>query len=156
MENLIDQLHDIEGLSPVSGWPLAIGYKLLIALGALLIMGLIFLLYRWVRFNRSWKKDTLLRLAALEKNLIEETARITLIDLSSYLRRIALKRFPRKECAGLVGEDWLKWLSKHDSAEFKWEEKGKLLVDAPYSPVDASASVPLVKELIQATKRWVQ
>lgn len=156
MQNLIEQLHDIEGLCPISPWPLAIGYIVLIALVAILIMGLAVLLYRVVRYNRSWKKDTLLRLAALEKNLIDETARSTLIDLSSYLRRIALKRFPRKECAGLVGDDWLKWLSKHDSAEFKWEEKGKVLVDAPYSPLHVSASVSLVKELIQATKRWVK
>ena len=156
MQNLIDQLHDIEGLSPISRWPLAIGYIFLIALGMMLGMGLLFFLYRWIRFNRSWKKDTLIRLATLEKNLIEETTRMTLIDLSNYLRRIALKRYSRKECAGLVGTDWLKWLSKHDRAKFDWIEKGKVLVDAPYSPANAQVSVPLVKELIQATKRWVQ
>lgn len=156
MQNLIDQLHDIDGLNPIDAWPLAIGYLILIALGVVVTIGLMVLLYRWIRFNRSWKKDTLLKLAALEKNLIEDTARVTLIDLSNYLRRIALKRYSRKECAGLVGIDWLKWLSKHDISKFNWEEKGKLLVDAPYSPLHAQVSVPLVKELIQATKRWVQ
>lgn len=155
MENLIDQLHDIEGLNPVNGWPLAIGYKVLIALGIVLLIGLFVQLYRWIRFNLSWKKDTLLKLAALEKNLIEETARTTLIDLSSYLRRIALKRFSRKECAGIIGIEWLKWLKKHDTAEFNWEEKGKVLIDAPYSPLNANISLSQVKELIQATKRWV-
>lgn len=152
MQNLIDQLHDIEGLKGISAFPPAIGYYVLIAIGVIMAV----FLYRLFRYNRSWKKETLLRLAALEKNLIEETARTTLIDLSTYLRRIALKRFPRKECAGLVGNHWLKWLSEHDTAKFNWEEKGKVLIDAPYSPVHASVSVPLVKELIQATKGWVQ
>lgn len=156
MENLIDQLHDIEGLSPVSGWPLAIGYQVLIAFLAILIACLTVYVIRLIRFNRSWKKDTLKLLATLEKNLVEETVGSTLVTLSSYIRRIALKRFPRKECAGLIGEDWLKWLSKHDSFEFKWEEKGKVLVNAPYSPVQIKASVILVKELIQATRGWVQ
>lgn len=156
MENLIDQLHDIEGLAPVNGWPLAIGYQVLIALGVILLIGLVILLYRWICFQLSWKKDTLMKLAKLEKNLVEETSRTTLIDLSSYLRRIALKRFSRKECAGLVGHDWLQWLNTNDSAKFNWEEKGKVLIHAPYSLLDASIPLSQVKELIQATKRWVQ
>ena len=38
-----------------------------------------------------------------KKILSDATARETVIALSEYLRRIALRRFSRKECAGLVG-----------------------------------------------------
>ncbi len=156
MQNLIDQLHDIDGLKSISRWPLAIGFKILIVLGVLVLIGLLILLYRWIKFNRSWKKETLLRLAELDKNLAHETSRETLIELSTYLRRIALKRFSRKECAGLVGKGWLDWLTANDMAKFNWKEKGKVLIDAPYSPLNATIEVTHVKELIQATRGWVK
>ena len=84
-------------------------------------------------FKRSWKNDTLQKLAFLEKNLSDATAVETVIALSEYLRRIALKRFSRKECAGLTGKSWLKWLTTHDPKKFDWEAKGALLIDVPYA-----------------------
>ncbi len=75
--------------------------------------------------------------------------------LSEYLRRIALKRFSRKECAGLVGQDWLKWLAAHDPQNFDWEKKGIPLIDIPYAPLDYSVPSKHVKDLIEAVKAWV-
>jgi hypothetical protein len=152
MESLIEQLHDIDGLGSISVWPLAIGYWLLIVLGLAFVVWI----YLQMRFNRSWKKDALLKLKQLEKNLSQTTAKQTVISLSEYLRRIALKRYPREECAGLIGEDWIKWLSLKDEKKFNWLEKGEILIKAPYAPETSAFPVDQIKVLIQAAKGWVR
>jgi hypothetical protein len=156
MNALLEQLNDIDGLDSISGWPLAIGWWVLIAAALLLTLGLIGYLIYWMTFKRSWKSDTFQKLDDLEKNLSDTTARETVIVLSEYLRRIALRRFSRKECAGLAGEAWLKWLTTHDPKRFDWEKRGVLLIDIPYSPENASLSAGQIKELIHATRSWVK
>lgn len=159
MNQLLEQLHDIEGVDPISWWPLAIGWWFVLAI-ALVIVGasVCFAIYRW-SYNRSWKKDTLTKLARLEENLSEATARESIVLLSEYLRRIALKRFSRKECAGLKGAAWLKWLHQQDPKQFNWETRGALLIEIPYAPVNYRLSDPAttneIKEWIRATKEWV-
>lgn len=155
MNSLLEQLNDIEGIDAISRWPLAIGWWIVIAIGILVVGAMIcFAAYR-IAFKRSWKNDTLQKLALLEKNLSDTTARETAIILSEYLRRIALKRFSRKECAALMGNSWLKWLSLHDAKNFDWEKKGALLIEVPYAPLSSRPSTTQVKELIQATRSWV-
>ncbi len=155
-EEMLKQLHDIEGVDKVSWWPLAVGWWFLIIAAVILFTLAVVLLIYWISFKRSWKCDTLNKLSQLEKNLSELTARQTAIDLSEYLRRIALKRFSRKECAGLVGLQWLQWLKSNDAKKFDWETKGKLLTDVPYSPQDSRVSLQEIKNLIQAAKDWVR
>ena len=96
MNNLLEQLHDIEGLDPISWWPLAIGWWIIIALCIILMIGLALYGVYWLAFKRSWKNDTFKKLAILERNLSDQTAKETVIALSEYLRRIALRRFPEK------------------------------------------------------------
>jgi hypothetical protein len=156
MNELLAQLHDIDGLDPISWWPLATGWWLIIA-AATAAAGLLigYIVYR-IAFKRSWKNDTLLKLAALEKKLSAATARETAVILSEYLRRIALRRFARKDCAALMGEAWLAWLSTHDPKQFDWKSKGKLLTTIPYAPENASIPQEQVRDLIHAVKNWVR
>ncbi len=155
MNPLLEQLHDIEGLDPISFWPLALGWWILIAVLILLSLAIVWFTYSKLAFRRSWKNDTLKKLAVLEKNLSDSPARETVISLSEYLRRIALRRYSRKECAGLIGNTWLTWLSKQDVKGFDWEGKGKLLIDVPYSPLNHKLQGEQIKELIQAVRNWV-
>lgn len=156
MNPLMGELHDIDGLDQIGLWPLAAGWWVLIALGIVILCALaVFTGYK-IAFMRSWKNDTIKKLAGLEDNLSEATARESVMTLSEYLRRIALKRFSRKECAGLMGESWLKWLKEHDPKEFDWVAKGSLLIEAPYAPVHSSLPVSQIKDLIQATREWVR
>lgn len=156
MTSLLEKLHDIEGLDPVSRWPLAIGWWIALVLGVLAICTLACFFSYWLAYRRSWKADALKKLTSLEKHLSEETARETIVILSEYLRRIVLKRFPRKECAGLVGKDWLKWLASHDPKKFEWEKRGLLLIEVPYAPVNHGLSTKEIKDLIQAVRGWVR
>ena len=112
---------------------------------------------RRVAFKRSWKNDTLKKLAELEKNLCEVTAKETVIALSEYLRRITLVRFPREEVAGLTGQPWLYWLSQHDPKQFDWQAKGSIIIELPYAPpgVQRTLSVKQIQDLLQAAKYWV-
>lgn len=155
MPSLMQQLHDIEGIDAISPWPLAIGWWVVIACGLFVLGNGIWLLWRHLNYLKSWKKDTFNKLDSLENNLSDSNSVETIAFLSEYLRRIAVRRFPRKECAGLVGDAWLKWLTGHDPKQFDWTEKGKLLIEIPYAP--ASKDVPLdqIKEMIQAVRHWV-
>lgn len=156
MNSLLEQLHDIEGLDSISSWPLAMGWWALLAIGFFIVCVITcFVVYK-LAFKRSWRNDTFQKLAFLEKNLSDARARETAIALSEYLRRIALRRFPRKECAGLVGEAWLKWLAMHDAKKFDWEKKGALLIELPYTPVNHKLSADQIKDLIQAVRDWVR
>lgn len=156
MNPLLEQLHDIESIDAVSWWPLAIGWWILIGVSVLFVTSLaIYAAYRIV-FKRSWKRDTFDKLDSLERNLSENTARQALISLSEYIRRIAIRRYSRKECAGLSGEAWLKWLSAHDPSEFDWENKGTVLLDIPYAPLNAKFSPENLQQLIKAIRCWVR
>jgi len=152
----LEKLHDIDGLDFISSWPLPVAWWAVIVVGVLLIASLVAFIIYMIAFNRSWKKDTLQKLLNLEENLSDETARETAITLSEYLRRIALRRFSRKECAGLVGQEWLKWLKEQDIKDFDWEKKGEILIKVPYAPTNLTLSAPEVKDLIQAARDWVR
>lgn len=156
MSPLMQQLHDIEGLDAVSPWPLAFGWWILIALGALLLVAGFWGLIRRIKYLRSWRRETNRRLDQLERGLSPETSREALASLSEYLRRIAMHRFPRKECAGLVGADWLEWLQSHDPKQFEWVTKGSVLIDMPYAPAHAEPPLEQVQELIHAVRPWVR
>jgi hypothetical protein len=155
MNPLLEQLHDIEGLDPISWWPLPIGWWVLIVVGIFMVAVIIWFAANKLAFRRSWKNDALKNLARIEQHLSDTTTRETAIALSEYLRRIALRRFSRKECAGLAGEAWLKWLAMNDPKGFDWQKKGTLLIDAPYTPVNHTLPTNQVKDLIQAVRNWV-
>lgn len=156
MNSLLEQLHDIDGIDAISRWPLAIGWWVLIGLAIVMIILAVSFVISRIRFKRSWKYDTFKKLAILEENLTDITARQTVMTLSEYIRRIVLRRFPRKECAGLVGKAWLKWLAKHDPKEFDWETKGAVLIEGPYSPIHQQLPPDQIKELIKAIRHWVR
>lgn len=155
MTDLMEQLHDIESIDAISLWPLAVGWWVAFAFGLVLLGSGIWFLWRRLSYLRSWRRDTFKKLDRLEKNLSSSTSGETIVYLSQYLRRIVVRRFPRKECAGLVGEDWLKWLKAHDPKQFDWTEKGKMLIEIPYAPMHTDLPVQQVKELIHAVRYWV-
>jgi hypothetical protein len=156
MNNLLKQLHDIEGLDAISSWPLPIGWWIVMVISILVILLGTLSLIRWIIFLRSWKNDTLKKLAKLEKNLGSSTTLETVAMLSEYLRRIALKRYSRKECAGLIGEAWLKWLKENDPKQFDWEKRAVILIKAPYAPLNHELPSDQIKDLIQAAREWVR
>lgn len=153
---LLEQLHDIEKIGSISAWPLAIGWWVLIGLTlAGFALVILYMIGRY-KFSLSWRSDALKQLSRLEKTLSETNGRDSAIALSNYIRRISLKKYSRKECASLSGEEWLKWLAEKDPHKFDWQKKGRILAEITYMPLDKSPSAEGLKELIQAVKGWVR
>jgi Domain of unknown function (DUF4381) len=152
-DKLLAQLYDIRELDPVSWWPVAPGWWVLIAL-ALLAAAAAY--WRHWTYQRSWQGQTYRAFVALNRQLSGSNAQQIAGALSVLLRRVAMQSFSRAECAGLEGTDWLRWLTAKDPGGFDWVTRGSLLIEAPYAPPGRIYSPQSVKILIDAAKRWVR
>lgn len=156
MNPLLSQMDDIRGLQKVSWWPLAPGWWVILALIALaLIAGAIVYLRRRAR-ERSWQGDARRELAKLETWLSDDNAHAVVAALSATLRRIAMQRYSRAECAGLEGKAWLQWLTGKDPRGFNWSAQGALLIEAPYLPPGKALDLDTIKTLLRAAGEWVK
>jgi hypothetical protein len=159
MNPLLQQLHDIEEMDPIHWWPLPVGWLLVAFFSLMVIAFIVYRIAKWISFRRSWKSDFLTQLRQIEKRLPERNNYELITLLSQLLRRMALQLFSRKECAALTGNDWLQWLTDRDPKQFNWNEKGKILIRAPYAPFDENLPPPSqkeIKEMIQAMKQWIR
>ncbi len=158
-EELLRQLRDIHGIDPVGWWPPAIGWWLLV-LGVLVAVGLLAWLirdlyrYPW----GSWRRDARDRLIRLRRGLKTHPPRDTAATLSELMRRIAMARFEREDCASLTGDEWLEWLERHDPVGFPWATHGQPMTRLPYAPEpkqdEASAARASLRLLLDAALRW--
>jgi hypothetical protein len=119
---------------PVSWWPPAPGWWLLVLLGLVLLgLALVWILRR--RRRRAPARAAARELAALRAALARDgDAGAFLRGLSRLLRRYALTRFPRERVAGLTGADWLAFLDAHGGGGRFAAGPGRWLADAPYRP----------------------
>jgi len=158
-ESLVNRLHDIHELDPVSAWPLATGWWLLLATVTALIL-LIIVLRRWrpdwQRYlpQRGWSRHAASELNRLRERIGRDDARTVSSELSELLRRIAIARCGRRHCAGLHGKAWLAWLAEHDPDGFDWRNHGQLLLALPYAPPGETAEAPRLRTLIDAAMAW--
>ena len=125
-------LRDIHLPQPVSSWwPPAPGWWLLPAL-LVVVAGLVWLLLRW-RKQRRWRVAALAELASIEAFYKSNNNRTQLLrDLSALLRRVAVMRFPRSDCAALNGTAWLRFLDTSAGCSGFLDGPGQLLASAPY------------------------
>jgi hypothetical protein len=149
-------LKDIEGLDSISMWPLAIGWWVLLALHAVIIIAVALFYLRKMAFMRSWQGTITAQLLQMQKSLSKNNSQQIATELSEILRKVAIKRYSRAACAGLSGDKWLQFLSAHDKNNFDWVGRGKLLIDAPYAPNGKNITADSLTMLIDATKKWVR
>lgn len=155
MNDLLSQLYDIEGIGRISWWPLAPGWWI-VGGGCVLGLGGFFLIREYrKRRARRWERAILQHLAFLDTHLSPETAQTTLIELSELIRRIAIHRASREECAGLEGKAWLIWLSQHDPQKFDWMGEEQMFIDLPYAPPGTPVPLEGVRRILHAIKGWV-
>lgn len=117
-------------LPPIPGWwPPAPGWWLLVALVIVLLFLLLFL---WQRARRlRYRREALRQLHALEENgSLPDSALVA--ELSALLRRAALCAFPDDSCAGLSGEEWLRFLDRSRKEQPFSTGVGRSLATAPY------------------------
>lgn len=128
-------LRDIHLPDPISGWPPAIGWWLLLTLLVLLGIGLAL----WLKNRRREApvKRALRQLTDIEN--ADLGAREKLQALSGLMKRVALSLDSREAVAGISGQDWLAWLALR-TGDIRFEQPlGRRLIEAPYRPqVDAA------------------
>lgn len=148
------ELRDISGLDPIAWYQIAPGWLLLLAAVLLVIL----LMIRWRRM-RSQKVATVSwqTAADLEWQAVSQitSSRARLEALAVLLRRIAMQRYGRENCAGLTGYEWLHWLTKHDPQQFDWAVEAEILIKLPYMPPDVEIESNQVDKLLAALKTWL-
>lgn len=153
--DLAGGLRDIRGLDESGWWLPAPGWWLLAAI----MLVLLWLGWRWYRARamrrEHWRREAYQRLLELKRGRRELGAKAAAGQLSELLRRMALARCDRRDCAGLAGDRWLHWLHENDPRGFDWPRKGKLLKQLPYAPDDGDTDGRELRPLINAAIRWV-
>ncbi len=153
---MLQRLRDIDGLDEVSWWPPSLGVSLIIILAFLLLIISVILYLKKRAWNLSWKGEIFRRLDQMQYNVEQNNARDFAIELSEILRRIAMHKYSREDCASLIGNKWLVWLQKHDPAGFNWPKYGVILTKDVFASRDKNFDISSLVKLILATKNWVK
>ena len=160
-------LRDIHLPEPVSWWPIAPGWWLLLA--ALLIIIAFAFIARKIYRSKQLKRDINAELEAIKQQFQQTQNKSQLAKaLSILLRRASITYYSRtnfngESVAGLTGENWLAWLDKtHASVDsalaaknIKFQsELGHVLITAPYMADDAALDYD-AQTLIQLCESWL-
>ncbi len=145
-------LRDLHLPDPVSWWPLAPGWWVLIVLVLIGVGWLLKLAWRKRQFTAP-RRYAIRTLAAVEAEYLSHRNPVRLGQhVSELLRRGMLAYAPRHEVAGLTGEAWLAWLDRGMPLPYFHTEGGKSLLQLPYrdpagdfSDVDIAALLSAVR-----------
>lgn len=157
---MTDGLRDIRGIDPVSFWPLAPGWWLLV--GSVVLLAVLVVAWRKLSPHlhfarpRDWRVDARRLARDLRRRLPALDGRTAAGEFSELMRRIAMASTSREECAGLSGLAWLDWLSAHDPSGFDWREHGRLLIDVPYAPPGIGVDPDDLRRLLDAAGSWIE
>jgi len=147
-------LRDIHLPAPVSWWPPAPGWWMLLAL-ALLAAVAIALLRHW-HLRRRRRQRVFEQLSQLESMYNQQRDALQLVrELSVLMRRAGISLYPRRDTASLTGDSWLAWLDGTSMHKGFSDGAGRLLASAPYAnSLDADQGD--IDELIALCRNWLQ
>ncbi len=145
-------LRDLHLPEPISWWPLAPGWWLVIALVLFALGWLLSQAWRKYQFHAP-RRYAIRELATLESEYLEHRNPVTLGQkLSELLRRAMMAYAPRHEVAGLTGEAWLEWLDKDLPVPYFHTEGGKSLLQLPYRDPQGNFNDVDINALLAAVK----
>ena len=145
-------LRDIHLPDPISWWPLALGWWLLIGLVIVLIVLSAIAIKKVLK--QTLKKQAIKHLKHIEDSFqSSEDGLKCVADLSVLVRRVVLSQKGFEKSAGVIGEAWLKLLDTPLKAPEFSQGVGQLLVNGPYQSQVESHEVA---ELIRLCRKWVQ
>ena len=151
---LLSQLRDVHlppaiDLSIISG-PWATGRFVTLALLSIAIIVSLFFIGRWWR-----KKNKQQKLSLQLRNLYQED---NFAELSSLLRRVALRTYPKADVASLHDERWLAFLDsthqKKSPQKFQ-SPVGELLLDVPYRKSADDIAIAKREALFKLVESWL-
>ena len=135
-----DDMHDIVMSEPVSWWPLASGWYVLMLVLAMAII------WFGVKTFKQWKKNAYRRAA------LRELKSISPADLPALVKRVSLCIYPREQVATLSGEAWLEFLDQSGNTQDFTQGPGRHLLELSYNP--NASSIP-IEELTNIIRKWV-
>jgi len=144
-------LRDIHLPEPVSWWPPAPGWWLL--LGLLFVLVLCVFIFLRLRNRSRIKRAALAEFAAIRLlNQQDADGLQTVKELSALLRRVCISYGPREQTAALVGDRWLQYLDRLGNCSDFNDGPGRLLIEAPYRPATDIDPTPL----LDLCQHWLQ
>ena len=157
-DDLLAQLRDIRGLDAFPWWPIAPGWWFLLAFLLVCAGGIYFSLHLLRRRYRElyWREEARRTLASIRDDSGRRSDQQRVAALALLLRKLAIRKYGRNSCAGLEGQEWLRWLNRHDPAGFDWMNEGRILIEAPYAPEGKPIRASLIKHLIDGLEGWVR
>jgi hypothetical protein len=140
----------------VGWWPLAPGWWLLIA-AAVIAAGLLIRAWLRRRAHAAARRRALRQLEASRSAYARHGNPVTLgAEVSELLRRTMLAYAPRREVAGLTGDDWLAWLDRGlDAPRFR-EGAGRNLLELPYRNPESVADDVDIEGMLAAVRERLQ
>lgn len=130
----LDRLHDIILPTPVSWWPLAPGWYVLLGLVLLIVIWLVY------RLLKRWQANAYRRQALQElKSMTDGTT------IAELLRRTALAVVARSEVAEKTGSDWADWLAGHCPHPMA-SEVHQLLAAGIYTVSDTELNISMLRD----------
>ena len=149
--NPLADLRDIHLPEPVSWWPPAPGWWLLVALSLVVVAGLLWL-WRYRR-RQTPRRVALAELTRLRADFQRDgDGAAVATGISALLRRLALTHFPRSQVAGLVGDAWLQFLDRTGGDNQFSAGPGRALIRAPYRPTEAFE----IEALLNVAEAWIK
>lgn len=145
-------LRDIHLPDPVSLWPLASGWWILMIFFVIFFSLTIYLIrhYRNHKISAFYLAKEELERIKTDFNIGQNKSNL-IKELSELIRRLSISVFPRKESAGLTGEEWLNFLDQYsDNNEFG-NGIGRILIEAPYQAnprFDSNELIDLISTLV--------
>ena len=146
------ELRDIHSPLFLDVWPPAIGWWLLVALVAGLLIYGGYLLYRRWRGNR-YRREAIAELKQLRVAYQShgDDARY-IAEFQALLKRVALTHYHREHVARLTGESWVAFLDRTSRSQEFTMGKGQTLIDANYLP-EPEADISALHDL---GRHWIK
>jgi Domain of unknown function (DUF4381) len=113
-------------------WPPAPGWWIAAALLAGVLVIVSVQLYRRYRLHRL-RRQVLATLDTLTAGYSSEASVSFVTEVSTLLRRVALRRFPRRRVAALFGADWCRFLDETGGDGGFSRGAGLVLASGPYA-----------------------
>lgn len=161
-EDPLSQLADIHLPDPVSFWPLAPGWWILIGIGVIILIWLMVLAFRkmlWRKRLQAAQRELDKAIRAYREVISDESNDSNqagldyLYEVNKVLNRVALftDAGHSREIAKLSGTAWLNYLDQaYGGTEFT-EGPGKVLAEGQYRPIFAGE----IEELYTLAHEWI-
>lgn len=148
-------LRDIHLPEPVSWWPPAPGWWLLLILIITLTVLVPWLIKRWRR--QSLNSLAQAEFKQLQRRFQQHQDSVQLAqDISALLRRVCMSYTSRSQAASLIGDDWLQQLDALSQQPLFNSDIGHQLLTAPYqasNDIDAQALLNTCRDWLKTLPR---